>query len=187
MFTYWYVTMFKLWSVAMLHVYLLSLVGLFWYVSRTMRWVAAAAALRLQLPAGYTEGAGTRVVGINMYNTVPTGNRSPMLLNDERIFTAHKRSCGKVMFSQVSVCHSVQGVHMWPLPMMHWDLTFPDTRHGGTYLPLLTSGGHHWIPVQTCTLEDLSTPQPVLTSSCGHRKRTVRILLECCLFVRLYA
>ena len=28
---------------------------------------------------------------------------------DTQFFTARKRSCGKVMFSQVSVCHSVQG------------------------------------------------------------------------------
>ena len=34
---------------------------------------------------------------------------------------------------------------------------------------LLTSGGHHWRPVQTCSLEDLPLPQPVLKSSGGHR------------------
>ena len=32
---------------------------------------------------------------------------------------------------------------------------------------LLTSGGHHWRPVQTCSLEDLM-PQSALTSSGGH-------------------
>ena len=38
---------------------------------------------------------------------------------------------------------------------------------------LMTSGGHHWRPIQTCSLEKLSDPQtrppPVLTSSGGHR------------------
>ena len=34
------------------------------------------------------------------------------------IITTRQRSCGKVMFSPVSICS--QGVTMWPLPMMHW-------------------------------------------------------------------
>ena len=32
----------------------------------------------------------------------------------------------------------------------------PHTNHG-TY-PILTSGGHNWRPVQTCSLEDLTPP-----------------------------
>ena len=48
-----------------------------------------------------------------------------------------------------------------------------------TYPPmLLTSGGHHWRPVQTPSLDDF--PPPVLTSS-GGVKRAVRILMECIL------
>ena len=40
------------------------------------------------------------------------------------IFTARKRSCRKIMFSQMSLCHSVQwwGTPMWLLPMMHWGI-----------------------------------------------------------------
>ena len=79
--------------------------------------------------------------------------------------TARKRSCGKVMFSHVSVCHSVQGDPMWPLPMMYWDMGTPPpapryqtwvviTGNMGPTSLLLTSGGHHWRPVQTCSLED---------------------------------
>ena len=51
-----------------------------------------------------------------------------------------KRSCGKVIFSKVSVCHSVWGrVLKWPLPMMYWDIGIPpDTRHGTYPLPLAT-------------------------------------------------
>ena len=49
-------------------------------------------------------------------------------------------------------------------PTCAWDL--------GAYTPsplLLTSGGHHWKPVQTWSLEDLPPPlPPVLTSSGGH-------------------
>ena len=46
---------------------------------------------------------------------------------------------------------------------------------------LLTSGGQDWIPIQTCSFEDLP---PVLTSggywiTYGWHKRAVRILLEC--------
>ena len=80
------------------------------------------------------------------------------------IFTAHKRSFGKVIFSQVFVCHTAQGSthviiihdalgHGKPPPHP----TTTDTRHGN--LLLLTSGGHHWRPFRTCSLEDLP-PSP---------------------------
>ena len=59
-------------------------------------------------------------------------------------------------------------------------------RHGtlGALL-LVTSGGHHWRPVQKCSLEDPPLPPLVLTSggmvtkarTVG--KQAVRILLEC--------
>ena len=37
---------------------------------------------------------------------------------------------------------------------------------------LLASGGHHWRPVQTCSLEDLPPPSPPLTSGGGYRGDT---------------
>ena len=50
------------------------------------------------------------------------------------------------------------------------DLPHSDIRPGDLPLPLLlTSGGDHWRPVQTCSLEDL--PSLVLTSSGSHRSR----------------
>ena len=61
--------------------------------------------------------------------------------------------------------------------MMHWDMgpTPPppqDSRHVAyPSLPLLlTSGGHHWRSVQTCSLVHLPPPPspPLLTSSDGH-------------------
>ena len=73
------------------------------------------------------------------------------------------------MFLPVSVCHSVQGCHMWPLPMMHWTSVYRDPPLDmgpqctgtpdigphclGTPI-LLTSDSHGWRPVQTCTLQD---------------------------------
>ena len=56
--------------------------------------------------------------------------------------------------------------------MMYWDMgpttpSSPFPRMPDMGSPLLTSGCHHWRPVQTCSLEDL--PPPVLTSSGGHR------------------
>ena len=69
----------------------------------------------------------------------------------------------------------------------------PDIKPDEPTLPpqplLLTSGGDHWKPVQTCSLEDLPPPPPphphqflVVTTKTGTiGKRAVCILLECCL------
>ena len=62
-----------------------------------------------------------------------------------------------------------------------------------TWAPvLLTSGGHHWIPVQTCSHEDLTPPYHqqwyllVATETCTVGKRMGGILLECCLVFRWF-
>ena len=75
------------------------------------------------------------------------------------LFPASKRICGKRRFSQVSVCS--QRGPMWPLPMMHWTSLYRARplipNLGPTPVPLLlTSGGHQWRPVKTCSFEDLS-------------------------------
>ena len=89
-----------------------------------------------------------------------------------QIITARKRHCGKVLFSQTSVILFVRK----GLGTSHasWDRS-----HGGVSRPappdirpedppmLLTSNGHHWRCLQTCSLEDL--PLPVLTSSGGYQ------------------
>ena len=67
----------------------------------------------------------------------------------------------------------------YPLPLPHL------TEDLGTYpFPLLlTSGGHHWRPVQTCSLENLPTPWywhlVVATETHTVGKQAVCILLEC--------
>ena len=78
---------------------------------------------------------------------------------------------------------------MRPLPMKYWTSLYspPPTSDNeplsAPTIPLLvTSGGHYWRPVETCSLED--PPKPILTSggdteSCTIAKRAVRILLEC--------
>ena len=74
------------------------------------------------------------------------------------------------MFSQMSVCHSVQGVPY--VTITHdaldltvsppWSLAFPTSDMGPpTPRLLLISGGQHWRPFQTCS------PQ-VATSGGGH-------------------
>ena len=67
--------------------------------------------------------------------------------------------------------------HGTPQPLLP-----PDIRHGTPPCPLLlTCGGHHWRPFQTCSPEDPLSPL-VLTSAieaCMVGKRMVRILLEC--------
>ena len=81
-----------------------------------------------------------------------------------------QRRSGKLMFSQMSVCHSVQGVPYVTITHDALDLTvsppwspaFP-TSDLGPPIPhlLLISGGQHWRPFQTCS------PQ-VATSGGGH-------------------
>ena len=96
---------------------------------------------------------------INLLITTPLGQIS--------FITTRQRTYGKVMFSYVSICQ--QGGAMWPLSMMHWTSVYrsypfpPDMgSQGPIVLPLVTSGGHHWRPVQTCSLPE---PSLVLTSS----------------------
>ena len=87
----------------------------------------------------------------------------------EFTLTVLQRSYMKVMFSLVSVCHSVhRGVPMWPLPMMHWTslyrAPFPPGPNSGPWtsdlgplalVPLLVIfGGHQWRPIQNCWFED---------------------------------
>ena len=70
-----------------------------------------------------------------------------------RLIAARKRSCGKVMFSVVSVYvprdHylTAQGALV---PTNSWILE----------LPLLTYCGQDWRPVQTCLFEDPAPPPP---------------------------
>ena len=83
-------------------------------------------------------------------------------------FTARQWSCGKVIFSVISVRQSVIWSRrgwgpMWPLPL---PLQEPSSAHGTSLYrtpqyqsqshPFLvvTSGGQDWRPVQACLLED---------------------------------
>ena len=93
----------------------------------------------------------TPAAGIN--NSIRSCIRGNTSLLKSNIFTARNSSCGKVMFSQASVCSgggSVGGIGIshasWTYPTPFW-----------TYL-LLTSGGHLWRPVQTCSLKALISP-----------------------------
>ena len=110
------------------------------------------------------------------------------------IVTAHQRSCRIIMFSLVSVCSQRGGGPMWPISKMHWaslyrpPSTAPGIRHGTWWPLLLTSGGHHWRPVQTCSFEDLSPHWywHLVVEALMVGKPVVRILLECFLFNYLY-
>ena len=85
-------------------------------------------------------------------------------LND--VVTVRQRSCGKVMFSLASVCHSVwwgwRGSHVI---MTHdaLDLTIQGPLlYRALPLLLVTSGRQDWRRVETCSLEESSPP--VVTS-----------------------
>ena len=95
----------------------------------------------------------------------------------------------------MSVCHSVHGGGGGHVTITHNALDL--TVQGCTAMPpghqtwkpqpqpwpslLVTSGGHHWTPVQASSFEDLPEPHLVLAIEApyGWRKRAVRILLEC--------
>ena len=82
------------------------------------------------------------------------------------IFTSRQRSYRKVMFSLVSVCLFTdrgRGVPRLPLPVMHWTSlyspnptpwTWDLTVQGPPYPLLVAFGGHHWTPVQICSLQN---------------------------------
>ena len=101
------------------------------------------------------------------------------------IITTSKWSCGRVMFSRALVGYILH--QTWgPTP---YPPTTLDIRSGDLPLPpLLTSDGHHWRPVQTCSLEALVPPPPsncywhlvVATETLMVAKRSASILLECC-------
>ena len=91
---------------------------------------------------------------------------------------ARQGSCGKVMFSQVSVCHSVHGRgtshaswDRWGTSQMPYYLpqnTLPlhQDSHPWYTLPpgIVTSGGDYWRRVQTCSFENIPYPLGVLSS-----------------------
>ena len=97
------------------------------------------------------------------------------------LITARKRSCGKVMFHRclsfswgggggphVTITHDVLGPTLLP--------STPDTRYGTYPLPDI------WWSFKLFHLRTYPPPL-VLTCRSGHRKRAVRILLECCLVI----
>ena len=114
--------------------------------------------------------------------------RLPMKLQEGNVFTGFHLFTGK-------------RIPVWPLPTMPWTSLYrappppphitpwtpcpsspPDIRPGTPLL--LTSGGQHWKPVQTCSLEDLLRTDiwwcPLkhiqFATVC---KQAVSILLEC--------
>ena len=116
------------------------------------------------------------------------------------IFTARQQSCGKLMFSVVSVCLFAEGRGpMWPLPMLDWTSPYtPPPRASAapcrTLSPtmqsdiisflLVTSGGQDWRPIQICSLQDCPPPFHQCWHLAGYCStydglRAEHILLEC--------
>ena len=126
-------------------------------------------ALEIQLSCALNENlsylwnSGERLSFWSTYCTFP----EPKRLSLQKTFTACKRSCVKVMFSEVSVCQ-------WVTSHASWDRSNGRVLPGISYFPatgilrsllerpepplLLTSGGHHREPVQTFTWGP--TPHP---------------------------
>ena len=64
--------------------------------------------------------------------------------NISNIITNHQRSCGKVMFSQASVCHSVQGEGRSHVTINHDALDFTVQALALVPLPLPPDIGPHY-------------------------------------------
>ena len=90
---------------------------------------------------------------VNMY-VVPGGLNSKI-----NYFTWY---CYRAQMKLVQVMTSRASVCTLPLPWTYDLGTLPPSL----YPLLLTSGGDHWRPVETCSLDDV--PTPILTPSCGH-------------------
>ena len=71
-----------------------------------------------------------------------------------------------IIFTGVCLSFSSEGSHV---PITHDTLGYGLIPWIPHMWPLLASSGHHWRPVQICSLEDLIPP--VLTSSGGHQSR----------------
>ena len=101
------------------------------------------------------------------------------------------------VFTRVCVCLSNmgRGGPMWPIFIMHWTSMYsPPSRHGTSLdrdpqPPLGTSGGNHWIPVQTCSLQGISSSGAAiwwLLKLVRSVQWVVCILLECFIVWELF-
>ena len=108
--------------------------------------------------------------------------RAVRILLECILVTACQQSCGKVMFSVVSVRQlvSLSTGGESPLSKIHWFSLYTrpghqtppwpqplEIRHSTPPPPPVISGGHHWRPVKTCSLKTYGYPRPPLTSG-GH-------------------
>ena len=118
-----------------------------------------------------------------------------IICSHNNFITSRQQNWGKVMFSQVSVCHSVWGSPHVTITLDALDLTVqvplalfpsPSDIWPGTPWPhpkpcplWVTTGCHHWRPVQTCSFEDLPWEWllMVATEACTVSKWAVHILL----------
>ena len=105
---------------------------------------------------------------VSLFRNLTHSYRPRTKLREGNVFT----SVSFILFmGRGSSCdHCPWCVGTWYLPLLPIGPS-PDTRHGTYNLAplLLTSGGHHWRPVQTCSLENIPPPLiSVLTSSGGH-------------------
>ena len=73
----------------------------------------------------------------------------------------------------MTITHDGVMGHGYPLPHP-W---IPHMRPIPLSIPLLISGGHHWRPVQTCSLKDLLTYGSYILSPCNTRHKTSEISL----------
>ena len=78
-----------------------------------------------------------------------------LIFLDIELVTARQQSSGKVMFSVVSVCHSVcHSVHRGSNVTITHDALDLTVQGPQPHPQLVTSGGHYWRHIETCSFED---------------------------------
>ena len=91
--------------------------------------------------------------------TVIVTNRQPRL-REGNVFS---RVCLSTGGSYMTITHNAFDLTVQGILPQTWDLTVQAPS------PLVTSGGHQWKPVQTCSLQDpLVPPAPLVLTSGGY-------------------
>ena len=156
-----------------LHSFFLSMFSFFWF-----KWIRQFVFPRFHYPLILPHNFFCKNVLLNLFRRVHDGLVSHSFRHEKHVTINHD-----------ALDLTVQGLPSSPSPLQTSDLGSP-IHPPAPAIPLLTPGGHHWRPVQTCPLED---PPISLGATSGRShwstyslQREVCILLECFLLNNIF-